>query len=81
MIILGSLPGTPPEPPWDPQTSPLTSPDLPGPQKDPQGPPGITKTIRKPQILRMFKKRQGFLSKLIDLDLTNHENVNISLDD
>ena len=26
------------EPPWDPQTSPRIFPDLPGPQKDPQGP-------------------------------------------
>ena len=70
---LWNLPGTPRPLHWPP----LTSLD---PKRTPQGPPGITKTIRKPQILRMFKKRQGFPSKLIDLDLTNHENVNISLD-
>ena len=70
---LWNLPGTPRPLHWPP----LTSPD---PKRTPQGPPGITKIIRKPQILRIFKKQHGFPSKLIDLDLTNHENVNISVD-
>ena len=70
---LRNLPGTP-----GPLHGPcLTSRD---PKRIPQGPPGITKTVRKSQISRIVKKRQGLPLKLIDLGLTHHENVTISLD-